>query len=574
MKTIIKIFYFVVVILLLPFNVQSQGIEISSDGIITNTGTSTIEINNGSLINNGTYTKGSETLIFSGTNTASISGSSLLEVYNLTLSGNIVNVNPGFKLTVSNSLTNNGTLNLLSDATSGTATILTPGTISENGTYSVQQYLTTGRNWYISSPVSAAKSSVFNAASDVTNKLYWYDETQGSSLTDNWPQIKGNTTSLGVMKGYVANLPTDGIVTFTGGTLNNSASTPINLTFTLGQTNAGFNLVGNPYPSYLNAMAAINANSALEKSIWYRTKASSTYYFETINTTSGLSTNNAGVYLTGYVPPMQAFWVKTSSATTLVFNNNERSHSKTAGETGTVATTLLKSPVANKVVQQLLRLLVSNGINSDEAVIYFNPNASNGFDPYDSQKRSNANAAIPEIYTTVGNLNMVFNGMNSITLDSDLVLGFTTGQSNSFTIKASEMSNFDASIKVILKDKLLNVEKNLTDGLAYSFTSDAITTNNRFSIVFKSASISTGNIGVNEVSPVTVFRNVNNQITILRSNVVNEGTVTVCNTTGQSLASCSTTGTTTVLNRSFVPGVYFVTVNADGNKITKKIIVN
>ncbi|HET7732544.1 MAG TPA: hypothetical protein VFK73_01800, partial [Paludibacter sp.] len=85
-------------------------------------------------------------------NTITVTDNAIASVLNLN-SGGELTVNGGKQFTVLSGLTNNGTLNLKSDVT-GTATILTPTTISGSGSTNVQQYLTGGRNWYISSPVS------------------------------------------------------------------------------------------------------------------------------------------------------------------------------------------------------------------------------------------------------------------------------------------------------------------------------------------------------------------------------------------------------------------------------------
>ena len=128
---------------------------------------------------------------------------------------------------------------------------------------------------------------------------------------------------------------------------------------------------------------------------------------------------------------------------------------------GDVTTNKLKAPSASKSVQQLLRLQVSNGTNSDETVVYFNPNASNGLDDYDSPKMTNANAAIPEIFTQVGTESLVINGLNNTASNRELPLGFTAGQASTFNIKATEISNFDSDTQIVLRDNLLNKEENL-----------------------------------------------------------------------------------------------------------------
>ena len=264
---------------------------------------------------------------------------------------------------------------------------------------------------------------------------------------------------------------------------------------------------------------------------------------------------------------MQAFWVKVTYGNTtgsVSFTNAMRSINDV-----TLTTNKLKVPALE--TQQLLRLQVSNGTNSDETVIAFNANASDSFDNYDSPKMSNNNVAIPEIYTLAGTEKVAINGMKNI---ATMPLGFTTGETNSFSIKATEISNFDADTKVILKDNLLNTEQDITDGTAYSFTSDASTGISRFSIVFKTVSITTGidNNFVGDLN-VNIFKNSNGLITINR-NDASHGFVTVSNAIGQNLINAQTTGTSTVINKTFSSGVYFVTLNVAGNKTTKKVIIN
>jgi hypothetical protein len=157
----------------------------------------------------------------------------------------------------------------------------------------------------------------------------------------------------------------------------------------------------------------------------------------------------------------------------------------------------------------------------------------------------------------------------------ELALGFTPGQSNTFTIKASEISNFDTGTRVFLKDKLLNTEQELTVGNDYSFTSDATPTNTRFTLIFRAAGIATAlNTGTNDQN-VLVYKNANNQITVKCSgDVNNESSVVVYNAVGQKLMTKQLTSNTTVLNNSLSSGVYMVTVTKAGRSVTKKVILD
>ena len=341
-------------------------------------------------------------------------------------------------------------------------------------------------------------------------------------------------------------------------------------------TKPGFNLVGNPFPSYLNARTVVNSSANLEKSVWYRTqkKNTVTYYFDTYNTAGNLGTNNSlnNSFVVGTVAPMQAFWVRVApgqSSATLNFSNSYRTH---ANDT----TNLLKSKTLNAVGQQLLRLEVSNGINSDEAIIYFNPNASNGYDSYDSQKMSNNSAAVPEIYLIAGAEQLAIDGLNSVPYDTELPLGFTTTttQNSSFSLKVSQFSSFDSSTQVYLKD-YQSVDPtqliNLTDGTNYTFNSDAVNTTGRFALIFKSTSISTG---INPDSNTNVWLSLNGNNQLVVNNASAETQIGVYNELGQKLLSQSMKSTIKTLDTQFAPGVYLVTITNAGKTIKKKIIID
>ncbi|MDD4992201.1 MAG: T9SS type A sorting domain-containing protein [Paludibacter sp.] len=473
-------------------------------------------------------------------------------------SGGKVSNSVGSTLTVA-------TLTINSDAT-GTGTFVDNGS-SAITTANVNQYITSGRNWYVSSPVAAASVSTINTATG--SSIVGYDEVNGTSA----PWVT-ETTTLTPVKGYIVVSPinTNPTITFSG-TLN-TGNLSVGLTRTAGQTKEGFNLVGNPYPSFVNGRTAINSNPNLDKTIWYRTKniGNTAYFFDTYNTTSEIGTNNNGYRdVTGTIPPMQAVWVRVSAgqtSTTLNFDNSLRSH-----KNDTINPLKVRSTVnAN---QQILRLQVSNGTNSDEAVIYFNSNASDGYDVYDSPKMTNVNAAIPEIYTVAGVEKLAINGLNCVTPNEEVPLGFTTGQSNMFTIKATQFSNFDAATKVYLRDNLLNTEQELNDVTAYDFTSDVASTNTRFRLIFKSIGLTTGlnNADIDQVA--LIYKNVNNQISITcKGDISSDAIVSVYNVVGQKLQTKQIMSTSTVIGSGFASGVYVVTVNNGGKSITQKVALN
>lgn len=469
-------------------------------------------------------------------------------------STSMLTINAGAKLTLNSEQTLTANIFLIkSDIVNGSGTYISNGIT--NATISrVQQQLTTGRNWYIASPVASATTSTINSSTG--SYMVRYDEVHGSTT----PWITENST-LTPLKGYIAISPinVNPTVIFSG--VLNNGSQSIAVSRTLGQTKEGFNLIGNPYPSHLTWTNAISGSANTLSTIWYRTKVENSYVFQTYNADDEIG---VPAEVTGIVPPMQAFWVRANlGGGTISLNNTMRSHG--------ISTNRLKI-AAVSTDKQIVRLKVSNGTNSDETVLYFNDNAIDGFDTYDSPKMSNNNSAIPEIFTMAGSEKVVINGLKKICLDTEIQLGFMSLSTNNFSIRANELSNVPSDTKVILFDKFENIEKDLTGGIAYTFKSDAVNSIDRFSIIFRSTATIANNDLVNFNSNTFVFKNSNNQITVNCKNFLNDNvTVTVYNAIGQKIINQQITGNTTTINQPLKSGMYLVKVNCKGQIITRII---
>jgi len=415
-----------------------------------------------------------------------------------------------------------------------------------------EQYLKSGRNWYIASPITSAQSGVIK--STTANKLWTNNES-----TQTWIEIVDTTTPMSVMKGYVANVANNGVISFTGN-LNTGTQSISNLSRT-GTSNAGrgFNLVGNPYPSCVNWELATKSN--LEPTMWYRTKnTNSAYVFDTYNADSHIGTNNNGNgSVTKFIPPMQAVWVRVNADNVsgqLSFDNSMRSH-----------------PNANNLKADYeisnIRLTVSNGKNSDETILVFNEQAGNGFDSFDSEKMFNTNNDMPELFTLADNEKLVINGMKPIDSSKVIPLGFKTAKAGTFLISITEMSGL-TYFPVVLEDKLLKRTQDLTETATYSFNSDSVNDADRFIIHLKSnnettaSNIEQSGISIYAKGYSAVINNSQNNVT---------GTVNVFNLIGQKVANGSLTGIQTIVTLPNVAGAYFVKVKTDKVVTTQKIIV-
>ncbi len=481
---------------------------------------------------------------------------------------NSLTIAPRGKLSLgSNTLTALNGITLQSDA-SGTATLM-DSYASPTVAATVEQYVQAGRNWYMSSPITSASYTLLNRGASVVE---W------NEVSKVWDNVTAGTLTKG--KGYIqvanATQGTTGTVDFNG--ITNSGDVSIALTRTESGSNRGFNLVGNPYPSYLDWKKVAAANTNVLPTVWFRTKktveAGGGYTFATVNVAAYLdnnenspviANNNSQTNITTYIPPMQAYWVRLNEnpvTTNFVVTNAMRDHADNAGN-------LFKAPKQKAVSQQLIRLQVSDGTMSDEAVLYFNSNASNGYDKYDSPKMA-GNSSAPEVYMLSEGERLVINGLSSAAGIPDQVVGFSYGTGGDLKIKATEITNIDGSTFIYLWDDVTKTETALTPETEYEFTTTPATNNeSRFSLRFRVPGTVTGTDAIAKLG-VKVFANAQNQITI---NTFGECRYSVFNMVGQLVANGITTAGHATVSVSSQNAMYIVKVIGNRKELTQRVII-
>ena len=299
------------------------------------------------------------------TNTGDLTVDKTNTIHNLTIErGGNVTLNDGVVFNANNIIIN-------SDV-NGTGTLVDKSPIGSTLNGTVQQYLGSARNWYLTSPVLGA--TVPNG-----QVYYSYDESGSNTgfaapATNYWV---ANTegTALNSMRGYIAQPLSSTTLNFVG--ILNTGNKTLTLSRTSGKLKEGFNLVANPYPSYLDWRLVSAANPGLLKTAWLRTKNTSEgYMFATVNVADAenpiIVAVNPNTTITTLIPPMQAYWVRVINAsesipiegpdevhTSYNIDNAMRKH---IDETGN----RFKVPKQN--TQLLMRLQVSNGVNTDETV--------------------------------------------------------------------------------------------------------------------------------------------------------------------------------------------------------------
>ncbi|MDH6303691.1 hypothetical protein M2459_000023 [Parabacteroides sp. PF5-5] len=450
----------------------------------------------------------------------------------------------------------------------------------------VEHILAKGRNWYVSSPV---KSNVTTptyiyptlgkdvSGNDLTGwRMESYNEAQHAWVRED----KNNPFVSGL--GYTAYSENANIaVKFSGEYTDGDQTTPFNVTRQNDEhAKSGFNLVGNPFPSYWHWTSEIAQQSNLYSTIWYRTWVGGVYEFWSYNASgdvavapSWIDATPTGSYSLGYIPPMQGFWVRLKEGATsgiLTFSNTGRTHSDHASN-------MLKSAAEenNTESRPLLRLVAGNDKRLDETVIYAEREATTGFDTYDSDKWFVDQGV--EIFTLPDSSTrgLVINGLPEIVDKTEIPLGFQADEDGIFNFHAKEILNLD-SLDVFLYDKWRKEECNLRDG-DYNFTASSTLITDRFSIIFRTAN-ATDIESVPEIDTKTdgnmlIYANKSGQMIVLLQLPGEEErkvNVSVFDIMGRKLAEQPViVGQRTTLSGTFLKGIYV----ARAGKLAGKIMV-
>jgi hypothetical protein len=550
-------------------NGQTLGFSPSSAGTLTFNGSSQQTIGG-----EGSITFGSNTTIQINTPSEVQINKDLSISGNLTINNSgVFNIQNNKEITLTGNLTNNGTLTLENGAT------LVQGASSAysgSGTVQVKQNITganngsspNGRFWYLGSPVASASSAVL--LSNANNILKRRNEQ-----TSQWETV--STGNLEVGQGYYTQAMGNATINFTGGLLNNGPITIGNLSRTAGQGFEGFNLVSNPYPSYLNWDAVTKTD--VGNTMWYRTASGSTagsMVFDTyVAGTGGIGTNLNGAGVSNLVPPMQSFWVRVNSGSTsgsLGLTNAMRAHFTSIN--GSVAG--LKSTSNERDLFLRMNLLQAN--KKDQIIVYVNDDATNGFDQFDGEKMMQA--GMPQFYTSAAGKKITINGLNSAKKQQALPITMelpTTGV-HSFVIEDLEIDNG----LVWLEDKQEEIMQALEPGTVYEFYANSGINAERFVLHFQL---------IDNTTPINVYNEVNGSanfsgkgasvhaesagVVVIKLPATTEGItdIQIRDAAGRLVYTGSTNTLETSVQLEQANGIYYVTLNSATGVEVRKVFI-
>ena len=496
----------------------AKSLTLNSGATLTMTGGTFDE--QGTWTNNGTFTATGGTVQLGATTGGQIVGSSTTRFWNLTTSGNTVGLSTSAGMAIQRLLLTNANLNtngnpvVLESNASGTAMIANPSTSAAliGTSVTVQRYISPTLNpgagyRHLASPTvslsntqgtmfsdlaTATYAPVVNAAYNTSAtpgavmpfpNIYAYDQTRLTSVTNNlgsfdkgWlsPAALSDRMTSGI--GYTVNLAAGQTVTFKGqpGFGDLARSLARNAAGSANATDAGWNLMGNPYPSpYDYSLQAAGDRANLDAAI---------YIFES----TGQYTGNYRAYTNGVgsgnpiLAMGQAFFTRVSAGQTsgtLIFRNVNRVTSYTNP-------TYYRTATETRPLVQLTLAGASSRL-ADDAYVYFEQGATEGFDTqYDAEKLPNTTGL--NISTSLAGKQLAIDGRLPLGTTQRVVpLAVGVPAVGMYTFTATQLLNLSA-VPVYLRDLQTGTVTDLRLTPSYQFTvsNAAALIQGRFELVF------------------------------------------------------------------------------------------
>ncbi|TGE20981.1 T9SS type A sorting domain-containing protein [Hymenobacter metallicola] len=567
-----------------------RSLSISNGARVTQSG-GTLSAN-GSFLNDGQFV-GSNSLV---TLTGPVGGASTTHFFNLTIGAAGARLAGPVELeqvlTLNGNLATNGhPLTMLSSPVGTAIVVNSPGVVT--GPAIVQRAITAGPNpglgyRHFSSPVSnttvadltttgftAVVNPNYNTSATPTSEspfptVFGYDQSR-LTLTNNlsdfdkgWFSPTTLTAPLEVGRGYTVNIGASQLVDFNG-TLNNG---DIALSFgrNSGPTaaSAGWQLVGNPYPSGLSFARIKNSDRVNVDRAMYVFESSDTYggsYRAYLNGIGADSVAAVG----------QGFFVRvTEDQTTgsLLLRNGQRLKiaDGTTFRRGTTDT------------RPQLQLQLSDGTTArpDLTYVYFEQGATEGVDPeYDAVKLPNSNGL--NLSSLATNTHLAINGMPPVTVPMVVPLVVAVPTAGIYTLNAPALSSM-TTMDVYLLDAATGQQINLRLQPSYSFNStSSVPLASRFSLSFTPARPTATASGLT-AAQISVYPNpTRQQFMLLLPPIagVKQVQAVLYNVLGQPVRQMTVTpgAQTSVDVQSLPGGVYLLRVQIGTYSIAKQVII-
>ncbi|WBX77500.1 Ig-like domain-containing protein [Tenacibaculum ovolyticum] len=508
-----------------------------------------------------------------GTNTINLDVSNVT-INDLSISiGGAFNILSGQSITIEGNLNQNGTLNILSNA-SNSGSLIVKGNHTGISNVDYHRYLST--NWHlIASPITGKNISDFTGNLNTSGNKYsiapYQNNVVSASRWNYYTTAAGsnNIATAGTFtigKGYSIQKNTGGTLNFSG-TLNTTDKTfPIT---DGGDNPAGnrWNLVGNPFTASLNGSNAADAANNFLK----------------VNIDAGnLDPSRAGLYLWNgttyveksvddaafYIAPGQGFFVHAPDAggTSVSFTEAMETH-----QTGNI---FLRG--SGKSYPEIV-LNINEGKNSSSTKIRYINNKTKGLDPgSDVGTFTGTNASFKVFSHLIDNnkgIDFAIQALPNQDYESTIIPIGLKAKAGKAVVFSAEVSNLPNGIEMYLEDRVNNTFTNLSKE-DYTITLKTNTNSiGQFYIHTSAKNLEAIDVTQN-LESVSIYKSANNTLTVAGLQT-NKASVNVYSILGQKVISTAlkSSGSHVIQLPKAATGVYIVELNSNLGKISKKIIL-
>jgi len=437
------------------------------------------------------------------------------------------------------------------------ASLIAQGTFTGNITYN-RNIPTT--NWYlISSPVEGQDTDAFVATEGLASGTGsnvglsdYNNATPGWEYYQNGASGTGNFTS---GDGRSIKLASTGDVSFTG-TINTS-----DVTLAMTSNSNGFNLVGNPYPSYVagnenadgtNNILTINSANLTENTLWFWNQSTDSY--NQINQASAAF----------QIAPTQGFFVSASGSVNLNITEAMQSHQGTDN-------------FQRLTTRPEIELTLFNGTATRNADIYYIEGTTTGWDNgYDSSIFSgiaNEFAIYTHAISNGSGRNLGIQSLPNNNFENMIIpVGINAASGTKITINAASV-NLPAGINVYLEDKTDNsfTELNGSASFTTTLTSD-LNGIGRFYIHTTTSSLSAADFDTNNNISIYTSSKDNLRIVGVQNGTAN---IQLYNILGKEMLkdSFEGNGVNDIALPKLNSGIYIVKIATEIGTTNKKMII-
>jgi hypothetical protein len=429
-------------------------------------------------------------------------------------------------------ISNGATLTIQSDA-SGVGSLITNGTLTNNGTVNIQRYVSESVWHLISSPNNVTTANTFDG-----DYLQAWNES-----TATWTDITVTTTDLTPVKGYgFWGTPSKAATyTFSGTPNTGNQSLAVTYTEVVGYGNDGGNLLGNPYPSSIDWGGLDDTWGAVY--YWNGTQYASW---------NDGSATNGGVQ---YIPPMQGFFIVVSTSGTFSLTNSNR--------TNDGASAYFKASA--ELPSNSLILEAKSGGLTDELFIRIDNEATEDFElTRDAYKFPSDTEGLSQLYS--------FTGEKTLSIDvrpeTEIIqLGFQNDENGIYSIGIKEIADLSG---VKLEDTKTGTFHNLQSG-SYEFAWNITDNEKRFKLHLNTLGIE------NDIVQQDQIQIYSSGQTIYFKNLKNTKNVQIriFDITGKIVLEKSIQSSGFVsIPTNLKSGIYIVSVINENEIQTEKVIIN